>query len=112
MHSTFYDLCKYGYYKLVNFLLNEKEIDINKVRKGKAIVHEKLRIKKITDDQILKDPITMQVTKEINIKETALNLAIKKQNFDIVELLLSNEKIDACIPNEILTIEKPTDDKL
>ena len=67
-------LCRYNYYSIIDILLKEKDIDINKY----CILinnHTKMYEKKY-------------------ICKTALGAAVEKNNIEIVKLLVANDKLD------------------
>lgn len=67
----FYEFCKYDYYLIVDSLLQNPKLDVNKVKKYKKIIQS-----------------------EFDCSNTALTAAVSQNNFEIVELLLSHPTID------------------
>ena len=92
--DTFGNICKYDYYSIVNILLKEKNIDVNKILFKSFNL---IQIFVFKFQWHFKNHMFEWNYNNLFYK-TAIYLAVENQNVEIVRLLLSNDEIDAHIP--------------
>ena len=80
--DSLYDLIEYDFYTLIELLLKQKKININKQIK-------------IIDDKYYKKPYHHREFLKFTYKTPALIIAIQRRNVEIVKLILSHPNINA-----------------